>query len=65
VTATCGVCGKRFSYIDGEPDHCGALGCRARRDWSDEDWAGLARMATARRAAGVPLNELDWLALGE
>ena len=26
-------------------------------------WAGLARMATARRAAGAPLNRLDHEAL--
>ena len=28
-----------------------------------QDWAGRARMADARRAAGVPLDDLDRIAL--
>jgi hypothetical protein len=38
---------------------CGQLWCRAVTDWGPDDWAGRARMANARAAAGVSLDRLD------
>lgn len=42
---------------------CGSQICRARVEWTDERWAGAARMADSRRAAGLPLTVVDLEAL--
>lgn len=42
---------------------CPATRCRARVEWTDAHWAGRARMAEARRDAGITLNGLDLEAL--
>jgi hypothetical protein len=66
---TCAVCGRWFTYRTGRkaastpPAICGHIHCRARHTWGPEDWAGRARMAAARIAAGRPLDDLDHEAL--
>jgi len=60
------ICGDAFIpdlELDARPVICGHLHCRARHDWRPDQWAGRARMATARHAAGVPLDDLDRQAL--
>jgi len=50
--ATCIVCRATFYYESRRiPATCGAPYCRAMHDWTDEEWEGAARMATARKAA--------------
>lgn len=66
--AACEVCQHLFRYTvpkgqEPPPALCGRLLCRAMRTWSIDDWKGQARMAAARAAAGVPLNDLDRQAL--
>lgn len=77
--STCRVCKRAFSYptprTDAEiaavsakfpdlvVDVCGKLACRARALWTPSEWSGRARMADARRVAGVPLDDLDLEAL--
>lgn len=62
--AFCPYCHKGFLYRDREaPPHCGSLACRAKHEWSQEQWDGRARMANARVACCLPLDELDTLAL--
>ena len=64
ATKPCPVCGTCFVYRrTAEPIHCGALSCRGRHDWGDEEWAGAARMARARQQAGIELSALDREAL--
>lgn len=62
-TERCQVCQHLFIYTPkaDEPPRtlCGFLACHARANWGPDDWAGRARMATARKAAGVPLDALD------
>jgi ribosomal protein L37E len=64
----CRQCGREFRYRVKKkpvlPITCGYVACRARESWGPEDWAGRARMARARMAAGVALDELDREALG-
>jgi hypothetical protein len=52
----CVVCDQRFIYEaprDADPPPtCGAIYCRARHEWTTEQWAGQARMAEARLEAG-------------
>lgn len=77
--ATCRVCRARFQYPTPRTDWqqaaivarfctlfvdvCGRFECRARGLWTPTEWAGLARMASARVAAGVELSPLDLEAL--
>lgn len=73
AVAVCEVCGWDFHYrpkrprkgapLSPPPSICGQVACRARHDWEPDDWAGRARMATARALAGVALDELDREAL--
>lgn len=61
---TCGVCGRRYSAHSG--DLCPV--CRHPVEHHDPAataacWAGRARMAAARRAAGLDLNAVDVEAL--
>lgn len=42
---------------------CGATICQAKATWTDTEWAGQARMAEARQAAGRDLDDLDHLAI--
>lgn len=55
----CVVCGKTFFYIrrpgKDDPDICGYVPCRARHEWTDEDWAQAAKFARIRVACGLPL----------
>lgn len=64
-TGTCRVCKTSFRYtlLRGLPLSCGTLFCRASTTWTRDEWAGRARMARARQAAGLALNALDALAL--
>jgi len=66
----CRICDDEFfgigRLVHGElvkPDVCGKKDCIIRGAWGPEDWAGRARMAAARRHAGVPLDEHDRTAL--
>jgi hypothetical protein len=56
TTAWCRRCSLRFRYpiVQGRPAPviCGRLFCHAVEHWTPEDWAGRARMAKARKAAG-------------
>lgn len=62
MEATCQVCNREFTWRaktkDGEvknetaPRTCGVLHCVAVDEWTDEQWAGRARMARARLEAG-------------
>jgi hypothetical protein len=42
---------------------CTAMRCRAHIEWTPERWDGAARMAAARRHAGITLTGLDLEAL--
>lgn len=63
-TALCKQCKTRFVFDPakhvGMPTNCGALACD-----TGFDVAGKARMAAARKAAGLPLSKLDRKALKE
>jgi len=64
MTKLCPICGALYVYrltkrSPIEPRHCGALRCRALHDWTDDDWAGAARMARARARVGIELSTLD------
>jgi hypothetical protein len=63
----CRICDRVFRYRAADntppPAICGQVHCRARHEWGPEDWAGRARMATARATAGRPLDDLDHEAL--
>jgi hypothetical protein len=52
----CRWCHKGFLFepIQGRPDPqcCGRGSCYAREHWTDEQWAGRARMARGRLASG-------------
>jgi hypothetical protein len=54
--SVCVICDQRFIYEaprDADPPPtCGHLHCRARHEWTAEQWDGQARMAGARLAAG-------------
>lgn len=68
TTTACAVCGRSFSYRTRRttrtpPAICGQIPCRARHTWGPEDWAGRARMASARVTARRPLDDLDHEAL--
>lgn len=62
MDATCVICKRSFTWRsktkDGEPMNeesprtCGKLYCEAMDTWTDEQWAGRARMAKAREASG-------------
>lgn len=61
---TCKQCRTPFlGHLDEEPRTCGLLACRAADTWGVDDWAGQARLASARVAAGIDLNDLDRTAL--
>lgn len=64
-TIDCKICGLPFKYTNATaPDICGAFDCRRRFDLdSPEKWEGAARMAVARKAAGVVLTSVDEEAL--
>lgn len=73
VDVVCAECSTAFNFtytpVDGKPppippEICGHPRCRAMR-WTPEEWAGRARMAEARQAAGNPLDEIDRLALAK
>ena len=60
--ARCTVCRDGFEFRrktqdEHEPEHkhCGRLACRIRHDYTPENWAGRARMARAKLAAGTML----------
>ena len=58
--ATCQVCGEHFFSREEEPpETCGRWDCRLWSYGTQDQWDGRARMARAREAAGVKLNELD------
>lgn len=61
----CRNCGVTFRYNPekGIPTNCGVLACRAHVEWGPDDWSGRARIASARRDAGVGLDGLDEEAL--
>lgn len=62
--AVCGSCKQTFPYrSQTPPEHCGMSMCRARIEWDQSMWDGRARMAYARKLAGLPLDELDTEAL--
>ena len=67
LDARCRECKTIFNYDpdlhDTVPVICGSHGC-APSEWSDEQWQGRARMAAARAAAGVPIDDVDRVALG-
>ena len=64
MTGVCPSCGRSFIYTgEEEPASCGRPGCRAITTWTPDEWAGRARMAEARRAAGLELNYWDHEAL--
>lgn len=58
--AACVVCSSPFIYEAppgaDPPATCGMLHCRARNDWTAEDWEGAARMAEARKASGFEIE---------
>lgn len=58
-SALCRRCSRRFRYsiIQGRPAPviCGRMLCHAMEHWTREEWAGRARMARARQAAGKVL----------
>lgn len=60
---TCRHCGSPVTgWGTGPPPAaCGRLLCHALEHWTDNEWRDRARMADARRAAGVPaaFPELD------
>lgn len=55
----CPHCGREYRYRPDEnlevPPCCGEPFCRARQEWTDEQWLGRALMARASIAAGVRL----------
>lgn len=57
--AICRGCSRRFRYQARQdrppPTSCGRLACRAQQEWGPDEWAGAARMARAREAAGTML----------
>lgn len=56
--ATCPHCEKIFRPPDkGEARCCGRSPCYELTYWTDDDWAGQARMAEARAAAGTTMTE--------
>lgn len=58
--AICQVCRRPFVHAPKtSPDTCGSIRCRAMTTWGPDEWAGQARMARARQAAGIPLTDLD------
>jgi hypothetical protein len=62
----CAVCERAYISdpgIDPSPPICGRIHCRARHYWTPDDWAGRARMARARQAAGIELDDFDHEAL--
>jgi hypothetical protein len=60
----CVVCRRAFmAGTAPPPEICGQLHCRARHLWGPRDWAGRARLARARAAAGLDLDDLDREAL--
>jgi hypothetical protein len=67
VTGRCDSCQRPFTYTAkaDEPPRtlCGGRPCHARTHWGPDDWAGRARMATARQAAGRDLDRIDHEAL--
>lgn len=56
----CAGCAQPFRTRHEDATVCGAFLCIARTTWTDERWASHLRMAEARVAASVPLNELDF-----
>lgn len=71
-TARCPRCKSTFHYTlkvkKGQPEprapmNCGMMACRVEDEWGTEDWEGAARMAFARRGAGIELNDVDERAL--
>lgn len=62
---SCEVCGRTFRHAARlpHPRTCGRVYCRAVESWTPEEWAGQRRMARARQAADVELNDLDRAAL--
>jgi hypothetical protein len=56
----CKWCHRGFLYdpLPGRPrpTGCGRGACHAREHWGPEEWAGRARMARARQAAGRRLE---------
>ena len=67
--ATCVSCGIVFVFDVAKartagvrPDNCGVFVCRSK-EFTDDEWAGMKRMAAARKAAKVPLTALDRKAL--
>lgn len=62
--ARCGATVRAEARWDRSLVTCGALLCRATVEWTPERWAGAALMADARRALGLPLTDVDRVALG-
>lgn len=60
--ATCAACRDEFRFepVRGElaPKVCGRFRCQTTL-WPLDRWEGQARMADARRAAGVELTDTD------
>jgi hypothetical protein len=61
----CDVCGRWFNHAVRlpHPRTCGRIFCRSVDQWGPAEWEGQRRMARARIAAGVDLNNLDRAAL--
>lgn len=66
VEGKCRVCRDTFTTRTGNvadvPNVCGRPTC-APHAWTPVQWAGRARMAEARQAAGLPLDDTDRTAL--
>lgn len=63
-TYACVVCKSSFrGVILKNPRTCGALLCRAKDEWTAEDWAGYARLARARQRVNIDLTDIDREAL--
>lgn len=56
--SVCVVCGLKFAHHE-ETEICGRMNCRSMHSWGPEEWEGAARMALARKGAGMALSNLD------
>ncbi len=63
LTAVCPHCQRSYRYGDPEATNCGKTPCHELATWTPEAWEEKARLASVRDALGIPLSDLDRIAL--
>lgn len=61
--AVCPHCQRSYRYGDPEATNCGKTPCHELATWTPEAWEEKARLASVRDALGIPLSDLDRIAL--